>query len=359
MEQPEAFHEVLQCIEDYIHSSHLTAKDGTGELCIQFSEVPALVHLISEQYPNLLMDIARLNDDHSMDSLADVHELIQGPTNPDTLFGASQIPKMILCIGSSNKMLAQMFIQTPQSPNTVVTASPTQQSLDKDHTNLGGWEHGDGIYVTTHHKETEQAKQKKQRYGEYATTMIDKDKINSQEQSLKDIEITLKELERNLVSSKNDFEWKLQEGSSFYQWISEPLGQLLLSQTSVVMHFKALENSMEVIKGVQNTHTALFLQALAGIDNLSQGMTNLMDHVHDADFMMDSLCKIKATIDALRSDLDCLKGSCHALDVQTHTTLEEELMLVPDCLVPNHQAGVDKNNWSKTGYWVSTVMQLI
>ncbi|KIO05126.1 hypothetical protein M404DRAFT_9132 [Pisolithus tinctorius Marx 270] len=340
-----------------------------------------------------------------------VCELIQGPINPDTLFGASQILKMILCVGSrcnSNEMLAQMFIQTPQSPNTVATASPTRQSLDEDCTNLGGWERRDGIYVTTHHKKTEQAKEKKQRYGEYATTMIDEvqqihchiqdlmtwlenhdgqldnkqqevaelrhdldildgkvwrlqrkgseqlDKINSQGQSLKDVEITLKELERNLVSSKNNFERKLQEGSSFYQWISEPLGRLLLSQTSVVTHFKALENSMEVIKGVQNTHTALFLQALAGIDDLSWGVTNLMDHVHNADFMIDSLCKIKATIDALRSDLDCLKGSRHALDVQTHTTLEEELMLVPDCLVPDHQAGVDGNNWSKTGHWLRT-----
>ena len=49
-------------------------------------------------------------------------------------------------------MLAHMLIQTPQSPNIVATASPTQQSLNEDCTNLGGWEHEDGIYVTTHHK---------------------------------------------------------------------------------------------------------------------------------------------------------------------------------------------------------------
>jgi len=35
--------------------------------------------------------------------------------------------------------------------------------------------------------------------------------MNSQGESLKDVEMSLKELERDLASSKNDFERKLQE----------------------------------------------------------------------------------------------------------------------------------------------------
>jgi len=116
MEQPEVFPEVLQCIEDHIRSSPLTsAKNSNGELCIQFREVPALVRLVSERHPNLLMDVARLNNNHSMDPLADVHELIQGPINPDTLFGASQILEMILCVGSRYKTFR--LLDNSGSPN--------------------------------------------------------------------------------------------------------------------------------------------------------------------------------------------------------------------------------------------------
>lgn len=125
------------------------------------------------------------------------------------------------------------------------------------------------------------------------------------------------------------------------------------------MHFKALENSVEVIKTVQNKHMAFFQQALSSVDDLSRGVTNLIDHVHDADFMVDSLCEIKANIDALRDGLECLKGSRHTLDFQTHATLEDELLLVPHCLLPNHQASVDESNWGKTRYWVSTMSQCI
>lgn len=104
MEQPEAFPEVLECIKDHICSSPLTsAKNINGELCIQFSEVPALICLVSERHPNLLMDVARLNNNCSMDPLVDVHKLIHGPINPDTLLRASQILEMILCIGSRYK----------------------------------------------------------------------------------------------------------------------------------------------------------------------------------------------------------------------------------------------------------------
>jgi len=57
-----------------------------------------------------------------------------------------------------------MLIQTLQSPNVAATASPTR---NEDCTNLGGWEHEDGIYVTTHHKRPDRVKEKKKpRYGE-------------------------------------------------------------------------------------------------------------------------------------------------------------------------------------------------
>ena len=182
--------------------------------------------------------------------------------------------------------------------------------------------------------------------------------------------MSLKELERDLASSKNDFERKLQEkgcasplrfhttltliipSASFYQWVSEPLGRLLLSQTSVLAHFKAMENSMEAIKAVQNKHTEFFTQAFAGVDDLSRSVTNLVDHVHDADFMADSLRGIQATIDTLRGDLKCLKGPRHTPDRRTRT-LEDELLLVPDRLVsPSGPAGVHGDD-GKVGYWVS------
>ena len=48
-------------------------------------------------------------------------------------------------------------------------------------------------------------------FGTNADTNIYQDRMNSQGESLKDVEMSLKELERDLASSKNDFERKLQE----------------------------------------------------------------------------------------------------------------------------------------------------
>lgn len=98
-EPPQALREVLDYIEDYIRSSPLTAKDGDTEL-LPLSEVPTVVHLVSERHPNLLRDVARLSDDQPADQPTDVQDLIQGPINADTLFGARQILDMILCAGS-------------------------------------------------------------------------------------------------------------------------------------------------------------------------------------------------------------------------------------------------------------------
>jgi len=102
-EPPQALREVLDYIEDYIRSSPLTAKDGNTEPCIPLGEVPTVVHLVSERHPNLLRDVARLNDDQSADQSTDVQDLIQGPLNADTLLGARQILDMILCAGSRYK----------------------------------------------------------------------------------------------------------------------------------------------------------------------------------------------------------------------------------------------------------------
>ena len=102
-EPPQALREVLDYIEDYIRSNPLTANDGNTELCIPLSEVPTIVHLVSERHPNLLRDVARLNDDQPADQPTDVQDLIQGPINDDTLFGARQILDMILCTGSRYK----------------------------------------------------------------------------------------------------------------------------------------------------------------------------------------------------------------------------------------------------------------
>ena len=102
-EPPQALREVLDYIEDYIRSSPLIANDGNTELCIPLSEVPTVVHLVSERHPNLLRDVARLNDDQPADQPTEMQDLIKGPINADTLFGARQILDMILCAGSRYK----------------------------------------------------------------------------------------------------------------------------------------------------------------------------------------------------------------------------------------------------------------
>ena len=122
---------------------------------------------------------------------------------------------------------------------------------------------------------------------------------------------------------------------------------------------------------MQNKHTEFIIQTLAGVDDVSRGVTNLVDHVHDADFMADSLRGIQVTIDGLRGDLECLKGhesillhrsaldlrrgdqsDHHTLDCRTRT-LGDELLLVPDRLVssggPTGVHGDDR----KIAYWVS------
>jgi len=102
---------------------------------------------------------------------------------------------------------------------------------------------------------------------------------------------------------------------------------------------------------VQNKHTEFIIQTLAGVDDVSRGVINLVDHVHDADFMADSLRDIQVTIDGLRGDLECLKGPRHTLDCPTRT-LEDELLLVPHRLVsPSGPAGVHGDD-RKISYWV-------
>ena len=125
---------------------------------------------------------------------------------------------------------------------------------------------------------------------------------------------------------------------------------------------------------MQNKHTEFIIQTLAGVNDVSRGVTNLVDHVHDADFMADSLRGIQVTINGLRDDLEYLKGhesillhqsaldlrpegngdrsDHHTLDCRTRT-LGDELLFVPDRLVsPGGPAGVHGDD-RKIGYWVS------
>ncbi|KAI6004557.1 hypothetical protein EDC04DRAFT_2908134 [Pisolithus marmoratus] len=165
---------------------------------------------------------------------------------------------------------------------------------------------------------------------EMCLTSLQKNRI-CKDASLKDIQASLANLETNLASYRQDLRQQLKDkNSGLHQRISDSLTGLQSSQLLLDERLTILERKADGIWSTQDKHTALFLQALAGIHSLSQGFMMLLDHTWDIHVIQVALHKIQETMESVKTSLEQISddGSSDVPQSWAHAqlSLEEELL---------------------------------
>ncbi|KAI6040534.1 armadillo-type protein [Pisolithus marmoratus] len=172
--------------------------------------------------------------------------------------------------------------------------------------------------------------------------------------SLKDIQVSLANLEANLTLCRHDLKQQVRNKSNaLHQCTTNSLTGLQSSQLLLDEQLTILENKANGIQTAQDKHTMLFSQALAGIHSLSQGFMTLLDHTQDIDIIWVALHDMQETMDSVKTSLEQISGDSSSDMAQSwaypQLSLKEELCHITHGLPTSSRVVDDSEETSPEG----------
>ncbi|KAI5999690.1 hypothetical protein EDD15DRAFT_2193721 [Pisolithus albus] len=359
---PDFYDEVLLSLEDLVKLDPHSVQSSNGLTCVPLHRVLDVAYKLFQKHANL-------------ESLAEHRQYcpLDLELGTDNVFNASQILALILHSFSSStsvEKLASLFLDSEGRDDAA-----TCQFADKVHSPLErrfedvfkkvsevneiqGQPAGDkhviaakvesmqhtmknvGETLRDHEGQLSALDDTQRRVAEefsnleICLTSLQKNRIRK-DVSLKDIQASLANLEANLASYRHDLRQQLKDkNNGLRQCISDSLTGLQSSQLSLEERLTILEKKAIGIQTVQDKHTGLFSQALAGIHSLSQGFVTLLDHTQDIGVIRTALRDMQEAMESVKKSLEQISGDSSS-DV-SQSWAHPQLSLTEELLCSTH-----------------------